>query len=375
MAMLRGTRTACPSWEKIAQIVSSDVAGISRMAVLEDPRFLEHVGPRGHPERPERLAAVASALAARSEPLARIAPRAADDGELLRIHTPAHLRALRAAASSAPTQLDPDTYLGPRSLSVAELAAGGLIELCRTVVRGGAETGLAALRPPGHHAEADRAMGFCLYNNVAVAARALQAEEGVERVLILDWDVHHGNGTQHVFEDDPSVLYFSTHQFPYYPGTGAFGEAGVGRGRGATVNVPMPAGCGDPEYVGALQRLFAPVARAFRPDVLIVSCGFDAHRDDPLAAMEVSAEGFLAMSAIVRAAADELCGGRVVFALEGGYAPSGLAEGTAAVLEATLRAEAPRVVPVEMPAGSLLRRLVDSVVAVHGAQVPGLGAA
>jgi acetoin utilization deacetylase AcuC-like enzyme len=218
-------------------------------------------------------------------------------------------------------------------------------------------------------------MGFCLYNNVAVAARALQAEEGVARVLILDWDVHHGNGTQHTFEDDPSVLYFSTHQFPYYPGTGAFGEAGVGRGAGATVNVPMPAGCGDAEYVGALQRLFAPVARAFRPDLLLVSCGFDAHRDDPLAAMEVSAEGFLAMAAIVRAAADELCGGRVVFALEGGYAPSGLAEGTAAVLEAALRPEALVVAPVEMPAGSLLRRLVDSAVEVHGARFPGLGAA
>jgi acetoin utilization deacetylase AcuC-like enzyme len=312
------------------------------MAVLEDPRFREHVGPRGHPERPERLAAVASALAARRETFARIAPRA---------------------------------YLGARSIEVAELAAGGLVELCRTVVRGEAETGLAALRPPGHHAEADRAMGFGLYNNVAVAARALQAEEGLARILILDWDVHHGNGTQHVFEDDPSVLYFSTHQFPYYPGTGAFGEAGVGRGSGATVNVPMPAGCGDAEYVGALQRLFTPVARAFRPDVLLVSCGFDAHRDDPLAAMEVSAEGFLAMSAIVRAAADELCGGRVVFALEGGYAPSGLAEGTAAVLEATLRVEALRVAPLEMPPGSLLRRLVDSVVAVHGARVPGLGAA
>jgi acetoin utilization deacetylase AcuC-like enzyme len=345
------------------------------MAVLEDPRFREHAGPRGHPERPERLVAVAKALAARREPLARVAPRAADPGELLRVHTEQHLRALRAAAVRAPMQLDADTYLGVGSLEVAELAAGGLIDLCRAVARGEAQTGLAAVRPPGHHAEADRAMGFCLYNNVAVAARALQAEEGVARVLILDWDVHHGNGTQHTFEDDPSVLYFSTHQFPYYPGTGAFGEAGVGRGAGATVNVPMPAGCGDAEYVGALQRLFAPVARVFRPDLLLVSCGFDAHRDDPLAAMEVSAEGFLAMAAIVRAAADELCGGRVVFALEGGYAPSGLAEGTAAVLEAALRAEALAVAPVEMPAGSLLRRLVNSAVEVHGARFPGLGAA
>ena len=263
------------------------------MAVLEDPRFREHVGPAGHPERPERLAAVEAAIAARPETFARVAPRPADDTELLRIHAPEHLARLRAASGRAPLQLDPDTYLGPRSVEVAELAAGGLIDLCRAVVRRDVETGLAAVRPPGHHAEAGRAMGFCLFNNVAVAARALQAHEGVERVLILDWDVHHGNGTQHSFEDDPSVLYFSTHQFPYYPGTGDFGEVGVGRATGTTVNVPLPAGCGDAEYVGTLQRVFVPVARWFRPDVVLVSCGFDAHRDDPLAAMEVLGSGLL----------------------------------------------------------------------------------
>jgi acetoin utilization deacetylase AcuC-like enzyme len=344
------------------------------MAVLEDPRFREHAGPIGHPECPERLAAVAGAIASRSEPLLRVAPRPAEDAELLRIHAPEHLRGLRAAAARAPLQLDPDTYLGPRSVEVAELAAGGLIELCRRVVRCEADAGLAAVRPPGHHAEAGRAMGFCLYNNVAVAARALQAEEGVERVLILDWDVHHGNGTQHAFEDDPSVLYFSTHQFPYYPGTGDLGEIGVGRGMGTTVNVPMPAGCGDAEYVGSLQRLFPPVAQWFRPEVVLVSCGFDAHREDPLAAMEVSGEGFLAMAALARSVAEMCCNGRLVFVLEGGYAIRGLAEGTGAVLEAALEPEAPRVAPVEMPAGSLLRRLVDGVVAVHGERVPGLGA-
>jgi acetoin utilization deacetylase AcuC-like enzyme len=345
------------------------------MAVLEDPRFREHAGPDGHPERPERLAAVGAAIAARPERFARIAPRRADESEILRVHAPAHLAHLRAASGRAPTRLDPDTYLGPRSVEVAELAAGGLVDLCRAVVRREVETGLAAVRPPGHHAEADRAMGFCLLNNVAIAARALQAEEGVERVLVLDWDVHHGNGTQHSFDADPSVLYFSTHQFPYYPGTGDFGEAGSGKGLGTTVNVPMPAGCGDAEYVGAMQRVLAPVARWYRPDVLLVSCGFDAHRDDPLAAMEVSGTGYLAMAAIVRELAEELCGGRLVFALEGGYSPTGLAEGTAAVLEAALRPEAPRVGPVDMPAGSMLRRIVDPAVDVHGTRIPGLGAA
>src|SRR4029453_6642300 len=231
----------------------------------------------------------------------RGAARPAEDAELLRVHAPEHVRRLRSAVERAPLQLDPDTYLGPRSVEVAELAAGGLVELCRAVVRGDAATGLAAVRPPGHHAEAGRAMGFCLYNNVPIAARALQAQFGAPRILILDWDVHHGNGTQHAFEEDPSVLYFSTHQFPYYPGTGDFGEIGVGRGVGTTVNVPMPAGCGDAEYVGVMQRVLLPVARWFRPDVLLVSCGFDAHRDDPLASMEVSRAGFAAMTALVRA--------------------------------------------------------------------------
>jgi acetoin utilization deacetylase AcuC-like enzyme len=208
-----------------------------------------------------------------------------------------------------------------------------------------------------------------------VAARALQAEDGLERVLILDWDVHHGNGTQHAFESDPSVLYVSTHQYPYYPGTGDFDEAGVGRGLGTTLNVPMPAGCGDAEYVGVMQRVLAPAARWFRPDAILVSCGFDAHREDPLAAMEVSQQGFLALATIVRHLAEELCGGRLVFALEGGYAVSGLAEGTSAVLEALLRPAPYQVAPVEMPAGSVLRQLVDGAAAVHRGRIPGLGAA
>ncbi|HEX2484046.1 MAG TPA: hypothetical protein VHQ66_02025, partial [Myxococcota bacterium] len=170
-------------------------------------------------------------------------------------------------------------------------------------------------------------------------------------------------------------LYVSTHQFPYYPGTGDFDEAGVGRGLGTTLNVPMPAGCGDAEYVGAVQRIVAPAARWFRPEAILVSCGFDAHRDDPLAAMEVSQEGFLALASIVRRLADELCGGRLVFALEGGYAPSGLTEGTAAVLEAALRPTPYDVNPVDAPAGSVLRQLVGAAAAVHGRRIPDLGAA
>jgi acetoin utilization deacetylase AcuC-like enzyme len=344
------------------------------MLVLEDPRYRDHRGPAGHPERPERLEAVEAELDAHPE-LPRLAPRPADAEELLRVHRPEHLAQLREAERRAPVQLDPDTYCGPDSVPVALLAAGGTVELARAVARGDARSGFAAIRPPGHHAEADRAMGFCLLNNVAIAARALQAEGAAGRVLVLDWDVHHGNGTQHRFEDDPTVLYFSTHQFPYYPGTGAFGEAGTGEGLGATVNVPMPAGCGDTEYVGVLQRVLVPVGRHFRPDAILVSCGFDAHRDDPLASMELTQNGFEDMARIVRHLADELCGGRLVFVLEGGYALSGLREGTRAVLAATLGAPLALPRAVEAPVGSALRHVVDGVVAVHGSRVPGLGAA
>jgi acetoin utilization deacetylase AcuC-like enzyme len=216
-------------------------------------------------------------------------------------------------------------------------------------------------------------MGFCLFNNVAIAARALQAEAGVERILVFDFDVHHGNGTQHSFEEDPNILYASTHQFPFYPGSGAFGEAGRGAGLGATLNIPLPAGCGDPEYLGAVQRLLLPAARAFRPELLLVSCGFDAHRDDPLAAMEVTEQGFRGIAALLRAAADELCGGRLACVLEGGYAETGLREGARALLEALLDPMPPPPTS-ELEPGSPLARVVAGVVAVHGGRIPGLGA-
>jgi acetoin utilization deacetylase AcuC-like enzyme len=241
------------------------------------------------------------------------------------------------------------------------------------VARGEAVCGFAALRPPGHHAEADRAMGFCLFNNVAVAARALRAEEGVERLLILDWDVHHGNGTQHSFEDDPSVLYVSTHQFPYYPGTGDFHEVGRGEGVGATLNIPMPPGCGDTEYVGVFQRIVVPAVRRFGPQFILVSAGFDAHRDDPLAAMEVTGRGFAALTHLLRALAEELCGGRAVFLLEGGYADSGLHEGVSAVLDVLAEDEPSAVAVPEAPPGSTLRGLVERVAAVHRGSFPEIG--
>ena len=346
--------------------------GSAAVHLVEDDRYRDHSGPDGHPERPERLLAVRQALAAHEADLVRLDARPAEPDEVLRVHDETHLRGLEAAAARAPTQLDADTYVSAASFEVALLAAGGAVTIAEAIVSGGAKHGLAAVRPPGHHAEAGHAMGFCLFNNVAVATRAVQASAGVGKVLILDWDVHHGNGTQHCFEDDPSVLYASLHQYPYYPGTGDAGEVGSGAGLGSTVNVPMPAGCGDAEYVGVLQRVVEPMARSFAPDLILVSCGFDAHRDDPLASMNVSAAGYYAMTQIVRGLADELCAGRLGFVLEGGYAASGLIEGTDAVLRGLLdepnEAAGGVATPplVDAPPGSALGSIVRRVAAVHG---------
>jgi acetoin utilization deacetylase AcuC-like enzyme len=218
-------------------------------------------------------------------------------------------------------------------------------------------------------------MGFCLFNNVAVAARVVQRELGVGKILIVDWDVHHGNGTQHAFEEDPSVLYFSTHQFPHYPGSGDWHEVGAGRGEGATVNVPMPAACGDAEYLAVFARVLAPIARGFRPDLIILSAGFDAHRDDPLASMEVSQAGYYGMAALVRALADETCGGRLACVLEGGYAASGLREGVGALVD-VLTAEAVHVPPVAaLEPHTRSAKLVERAAAMHRSRFAGLGIA
>ena len=347
------------------------------VAVVEDPRYRAHRGPDGHPERPDRLSAVHEAIAERGDAILHQKPREGSDDEILRVHTRDHLDRVAEAVRRAPIRLDADTYVSPESLGVARLAVGGAVDLARRVARGEVRSGLAAVRPPGHHAESDRAMGFCLFNNVAIAARALQQEDGVERVLILDWDVHHGNGTQHFFEEDANVLYASTHQFPYYPGTGDAGEIGRGDGEGATLNIPLPAGCGDAEYLGSLQRLLVPAARAFCPEVILVSCGFDAHRDDPLAAMEVSGDGFAGMAAILRALADDLCAGRLVLVLEGGYALSGLKEGTTRVLDVLLApSDAPHPIPPlpDLTPNSVLDQVVTRVSAAHHGRIPLLGA-
>ena len=300
----------------------------SRPLVVRDALFREHVPLREHPERPERLVAIDRALDGLGDSVRALAPREATDEELLGAHERGYLDALAACVGSS-RKLDPDTYCSPRSVETARLAAGSLAEASLAVARGDARRAFAAVRPPGHHAERDAPMGFCLFNNIVVAARALRSAAGVERIAIVDWDVHHGNGTQHAFEAERDVLFASLHQFPFYPGTGALDEQGHEQGLGATLNLPLPAGCGDPEYGLLFDSLLAPVLLAFKPEIILVSAGFDAHERDPLGGMNVTTRGFGLFTERLCAVADAACGGRIVLALEGGYDLEALADSVA----------------------------------------------
>ena len=298
------------------------------MLVVSSPRFADHLTPPGHPECPERadvLEAVASRAKARGEEVT--APRAASREQLLRVHTARHIDAVEALRGQA-AMIDADTFTSPDTADVALLAAGAAIQAVDAVLTTGdrAHRAAAALvRPPGHHAESNRAMGFCFYNNIAVAAAHARAL-GVARVAVVDYDVHHGNGTQEMFYAESSVLYISTHQFPFYPGTGAATEIGERQGQGFTVNVPLEAGATDGDYVRVFEMSVLPILEEFRPGVLLISAGFDAHELDPLAQMRMTSAGFAWITAELRAMADRVSDGRVVLVTEGGYALSALGE-------------------------------------------------
>lgn len=304
------------------------------IAVVEDRLFLEHRAPEGHPERPERLFSARQALeqAALEGALDRLAPRDATDDELARVHTGRYLEMLGKAAGRS-GYFDGDTYFTPGSVSAARRAAGGVLSIVDALLGGSARFGVALVRPPGHHARPDGAMGFCLLNNIAIAAAHARAR-GARKVAVVDWDVHHGNGTQEAFYGDPSVLYVSLHQFPFYPGTGSTEEAGTRDGQGFTLNVPLSAGAGDETYLAAFERIVAPAISEYAPDLLLVSAGFDAHARDPLGGMRVTESGFAEMGRILRRALPEGASGRIALVLEGGYDLTGLGASLRATVEA-----------------------------------------
>ena len=302
-----------------------------------NPNHVGH-GVEGHPERPERLEAAVALVRSSGllERLLQIEPRDATDEELSWLHAPAYLESLRRTCQEGGGWFDPDTYCLPGSCDAARSAAGACLAATDAVLSGEVHSAFAAVRPPGHHARPAQAMGFCLLNNVALAAQHARKRHGLERIAIVDIDVHHGNGTQDAFYEDAGVLYVSTHQYPFYPGTGPARETGGGAGGGTNVNIPLPAGCGDREYALTFDQVVEPVVRRFRPQMLIVSCGFDAHYADPLAGMALSVDGYGALAGRLAGLAEELCAGRLLFVLEGGYDLDAVSWGVRRVLEVLL---------------------------------------
>ena len=289
------------------------------LVLISSRRFVDHVTPVGHPERPER-AEVLSAVAAtfRQQGGEVVEPRLATDDDLRRVHTQQHIDAIVATRGRA-TMIDEDTFTSPDSDEIARLAAGAVLTGVDRVLDGAAGSrALALVRPPGHHAEADRAMGFCLYSNIAVGA-AYARSRGCARVAIVDYDVHHGNGTQWIFYEDPTVLFVSSHQWPFYPGTGAASETGRGDGIGFTLNIPLEAGAKDDEIERKYAEQVVPAVRNFKPDLLMISAGFDAHEQDPLGQLRMTTDGFGRLTTMLLQLADEVCDGRVVLVTEGGY--------------------------------------------------------
>jgi acetoin utilization deacetylase AcuC-like enzyme len=302
---------------------------VARTAFVTSPSFARHDTGPGHPERAERLAAIERRLEASGllGELGVTEAPAASRAALERVHDVRYLDAVEAAIARGARVLDEgDTRVSADSLRAALAAAGGAVRAVDLVLDGSCANAFVGARPPGHHAERAEAMGFCLFNNAAVAAAHLREERKIERVAILDWDVHHGNGTQHVFEEDPTVFYASLHQWPLYPGTGLAKERGIGAGEGATLNCPLPPGSGDREWLGALEGTILPALEAFRPGFVVVSAGFDAHVRDPLAQTRLSTEAFGSMTRSVLDLARRVCAGRVVSLLEGGYDLEALAE-------------------------------------------------
>jgi acetoin utilization deacetylase AcuC-like enzyme len=307
-------------------------SNLDAVRLFYDPTCLEHEAGYGHPERPERLLAIVRELDAHGIPESELErPAPADLALVTEVHARDYVAALQRSALWGGGYWEPDTHIGARSFDAALSAAGGAVAAVDAAMAG-ARAAFSIARPPGHHALPDDALGFCLLNNVAIAAQHAVTQYGLERVLIVDWDVHHGNGTQAIFDERSDVLLYSTHQYPFYPGTGAAKEMGTGPGEGYTVNVPLPAGVGDAGYVRLFIETLVPLARRYRPELILISAGYDAHLADPLGGMAVTVAGFAELARIVRGLADELAEGRVAAVLEGGYDTDALAKSVLATI-------------------------------------------
>ena len=301
------------------------------------PIYLKH-DTGTHVENARRLEAIMGYLERKGlkDTLKPISPRAASQEELELVHDSRYISYIKEVISRGGGWLDADTLTSPDSYEAASYAAGGLICAVDAVLKGEVRSVFALVRPPGHHATSRRAMGFCLFNNVAIAAKHAIKNYGLERIAIIDFDVHHGNGTQDTFFSDPRVLYLSTHQAPFYPGTGRVEEVGEGEGEGATVNIPLPSGCGDEEYLKVFDEVIIPAVRRYRPQLILVSAGYDPHWADPLAMMQLTTLGFAEIVKVIKNLATELCSGRLIFTLEGGYHLRALAESVGATLSVLL---------------------------------------
>lgn len=312
---------------------------MAKVGHIYHPQYLKHDMGEGHPERADRLRAIEAMIeeTGLKEKLVDLPVRPATMEEIQLVHDKDYVERVARTADTSGVYLDPDTFASPESFEAALLAAGGLLEGVDQVVDGQVDHAFAMVRPPGHHAESTHAMGFCLFNNVGVAAEYLIKKHGFKRVAIVDYDVHHGNATQHMFYDRDDIFYASTHRYPFFPGTGAADETGRGAGAGYTLNCPMAAGSGDEDYRKVFEDRLIPGLRAYKPDFLLVSAGFDAHRKDPLGGMGVTGEGFAWMSGEIEKIAQEFCGGKAVYTLEGGYDLEGLSESVHKVLELLIK--------------------------------------
>ncbi|MGD0075328.1 MAG: histone deacetylase [Candidatus Binataceae bacterium] len=305
-----------------------------KTALIADRRYLNHIAGRHHPERPERAKAMIEMAESLERPNLQFhVPREATTDEIALCHERGYIATVARTAQFEHYDFDPDTHTCAESFKTAMLAAGGTLTAVEAVADGAADNAFAIVRPPGHHALPARAMGFCFFNNVAIAAAFLIKQMRARRVLIVDWDLHHGNGTQEIFYDSPDVLYTSIHQYPFYPGTGAMEQMGTGRGEGYTINAPVPAGFGDAEFIDIFDQVILPIGRKFAPDFVLVSSGFDAHFRDPLGDLRVSEDGFAAMTRRIKRLAAECCSGKLVVLLEGGYDLEALAGSGKAVIE------------------------------------------